>query len=74
MLIPGKIENINLVFDCNGMGLFNAPYMSFQHVVEVISEYQKAKLAFIYCLNSNVSFTAAWKSISHLHPLTLHKI
>ena len=56
------------------MGLFNAPYMNFKHVVDVVSEYSKAKISKIFCLNSSSSFTTAWKAISHIHPLTLHKI
>ena len=63
-MIPGRIENIVLIVDCNGMGLFNAPYLSFKNVVEVISEYSKAKIAKIYCLNSSSSFSTAWKSLS----------
>ena len=73
-MIPGRIENINLIVDCNRIGLFNAPYLSFKHVVDVISEYYKAKLTKIYCLNSSSSLSAAWKSLSQVSPLTLNKI
>jgi hypothetical protein len=59
-MIPGRIENVNLIFDCNEIGLFNAPYNIFKQVKEVLQEYSKAKIAKIFCLNSSASFSAAW--------------
>jgi hypothetical protein len=36
MLIPGRIENINLVIDFKELGVFNAPYSLFKNVAELL--------------------------------------
>ena len=36
MLIPGRIENIVLIVDCSDVGIFNAPFVTFNQVLWVI--------------------------------------
>ena len=73
-MIPGRIENIILIIDCLEIGFFNAPYKSFKHVIEVISQYSKAKLAKIFVLNSSPSFTVALKALPYIETFTKNKI
>ena len=56
IMIKGRVENIILIIDCQGVSLFNAPYQLFKQVIYTLQNYTQCKLRSIFCLNSTSSF------------------
>ena len=39
VFMPGKIENLNLIIDCQDIGFFNFPYVIFNNLLALFSNY-----------------------------------
>ena len=57
MFFSGRIENFNLIIDCKGIGVFNAPYLLLKPVLKILQEYGKCKIKAIFCVNTEVGFS-----------------
>jgi hypothetical protein len=56
MCHPGSVENIILVIDCEGIGLFNMDFGLYKEVMSTITTFYKCKIKSIFCLNCSVTF------------------
>ena len=63
LAVPGKIENINLILDCQDMNVFTAPYMRIKVLLQAIQSQFKCICKTIFVLNSPATFSIFYNGV-----------
>lgn len=75
LFLPGQIENWNVLYDLNGLGLTDLPLSSFGKVLEKISLNYGGRLFKLWVVNAPSSISVPWAIVSKfLDDVTVEKI
>lgn len=61
MQLPGVIENVIIVINMTGLGIFNMNYGLMKEILGYITQVMKGRARSIYVLNAPSTFSAIWK-------------
>jgi len=75
LMIPGQVEQWNIIYDLGGMGLTDVPINPLKSALQLISANYGGKLYKLWIVNAPASIYFSWKVVKNfLDPITVDKI